>query len=100
MRGWSISKSSSGNSWTGGWEGPADERALLLTPCEGGEPYGLVECPVCGEFRGSCLDPSFELRGISVAVICQCLNDTCCGACGQPLDEHRLNSNYYDRNLN
>ena len=84
----------------GGWEGPADERALLLTSCEGGEPYGLVECPVCGEFRGSCLDPSFEFRGISVAVTCQCLNDTCCGACGQPLDEHRLNSNFYDRNLN
>lgn len=88
------------NPLKGGCEGPADERALLLGRSESGIPRGLFRCQVCGEFRGSCLDPSFELRGITVPVFCKCVNNTRCAVCGEPFDEHRLNTNYYDPGLN
>jgi hypothetical protein len=88
------------NPLKGGWEDRADDRALLLGSGVTGIPYGLFRCPECGDFRGCCLDPSYELRGITMPVSCKCVNDTYCALCGEPFDEHQLDSNYYDQENN
>jgi hypothetical protein len=59
-----------------------------------------VPLPACGDFRGYCLDPSYELRGITMPVSCKCLNDTCCALCGEPFNEHQLDSYYSDLDSN
>lgn len=61
-----------------------------------GTPKGLTVCDECGGWRGECLDPSPEFRGMMMRVHCWCDNDNRCARCGQLLYEYKLNANYYD----
>ncbi len=60
-----------------------------------GIPNGLVRCPTCGEYRGECLDPSPRFAGWVMRVHCICENDSLCARCGKPLDDRKLNANYF-----
>ena len=61
-----------------------------------GVPKGLVLCPRCGEWRGSCIDLVHGIVEVVVQVHCICQNDNLCAYCGAPLYERKLNSNQYD----
>ena len=61
-----------------------------------GAPRGLLQCPVCGDWAGECLDPSPVFRGQVMRVHCPCANDNRCARCGGPFDAFRLNANHYD----
>lgn len=61
-----------------------------------GLPNGLMICPVCGDYRGECLDQNPLLDSLVVTVSCCCENDNLCARCGRVLYERKLNSNYYD----
>jgi hypothetical protein len=60
-----------------------------------GVSRGLVRCRTCSAWRGRCLDPSAEFRGLVVEVHCRCDNHNRCARCGELLHELRLNANYY-----
>ncbi len=59
---------------------PEEVLALAGTQAEG-VPQGLARCPVCREWRGSCLDPSPQFQGSIMTVWCQCDNDNRCARC-------------------
>ncbi|MDO8477182.1 MAG: hypothetical protein Q7W02_13490 [Candidatus Rokubacteria bacterium] len=80
----------------GGREANADDVARLAGAGPEGAPRGLERCPVCSEWRGNCLDPSPQFFAKLMTVHCRCANDNRCAACGQPLYEHKLNTNYYN----
>jgi hypothetical protein len=80
----------------GGRPATGDERVALEGKQDGGVPRGLDRCPVCGRWRGYCLDPNPTWRGLVMKVECPCDNDTVCARCARPLAEWRLNSNYYE----
>jgi hypothetical protein len=63
---------------------------------ENGIPKGLVLCPRCGEWRGTCLDLIQDLGEYIVRVNCLCQNDNRCAGCGDLLYERKLNANHYD----
>jgi hypothetical protein len=80
----------------GGREATADDVARLAGAGPEGAPLGLERCPVCSEWRGTCLDPSPRFFCKVMAVHCRCANDNRCAACSQPLYKHKLNANYYN----
>lgn len=59
-------------------------------------PKGLAQCWTCNEWRGECLDPSPVFKGKFMRVTCRCENTNRCARCGEGLDEHKLNANYFD----
>ena len=63
---------------------------------ENGIPKGLVLCPRCGEWRGTCLNLIQDLGEYIVRVNCLCQNDNRCAGCGDLLYERKLNANHYD----
>jgi hypothetical protein len=85
-----------GSSMKKGREASIDELTALSGRGREGAPFGLFPCAMCGEFRGTCLDPSPRLRGLVVEVVCSCVNDTRCAACGEPFCQRQLESNLYD----
>jgi hypothetical protein len=80
----------------GGHTASADELARLAGAGPDGVPRGLERCPACGEWRGTCLDPSPRFAGQVMTVHCRCANDNRCAACGGLLYERKLNANYYN----
>jgi hypothetical protein len=80
----------------GGHTASADELARLAGAGPDGVPRGLERCPACGEWRGTCLDPSPRFAGQVMTVHCRCANDNRCAACGLLLYERKLNANYYN----
>ena len=80
----------------GGRAASADEVARLAGTGPEGVPRGLECCPSCGEWCGTCLDPSPRWFGKVMTVHCRCTNDNRCAACGQLLYERKLNANYYN----
>jgi hypothetical protein len=62
---------------------------------ENGVPKELVKCPNCGFYRGTCIDTSGFSKGLVVKVHCLWENDNLCARCGQPLDEYKLNANFF-----
>jgi hypothetical protein len=80
----------------GGHAASADELARLAGAGPDGVPRGLERCPACGEWRGTCLDPSPRFAGQVMTVHCRCANDNRCAACGLLLYERKLNANYYN----
>jgi len=80
----------------GGHEASQYERINLRGIQENGTPKGLELCPVCGEYRGNCIDPNPHLPGLVVRVSCRCDNDNLCAYCGERLHSRKLNANYYN----
>jgi len=80
----------------GGHAASADELARLAGAGPDGVPRGLERCPACGEWRGTCLDPSPRFAGQVMTVHCRCANDNRCAACGGLLYGRKLNANYYN----
>jgi len=80
----------------GGREATADEGGRLAGAGPEGRPRGLERCPTCGEWRGSCVDPSPTFVCKVMTVHCSCQNDNRCAACGGFLYARKLNANYYD----
>lgn len=80
----------------GGRMATQEELTRLQGAQENGLPKGLVICPVCGDYRGECLDPNPTQRGLVVKVSCYCENDNLCAYCGGTLDDRKLNSNRYE----
>ena len=60
-----------------------------------GAPFGLFRCETCRAYRGTCLDPAPDRKGLIVQVICLCVNETRCAACGEPFCRFQLESNLY-----
>jgi hypothetical protein len=52
-----------------------------------GIPTGLTKCPMCGEWRGSCLDPNKVFAGFLMQVDCKC-NPNRCSKCGGNLNPY------------
>ncbi len=63
---------------------------------ENGVPKGLVKCPNCGFYRGTCIDTKGFSKGLVVKVHCLCENDNLCARCGQLMYEYKLNANFFD----
>jgi hypothetical protein len=61
-----------------------------------GAPKGLDKCPTCGGWSGECLGTAENYKKSVLPVSCQCDNNNRCARCGNPLDEHKLNSNYLE----
>jgi hypothetical protein len=75
---------------------PTSEELNQLTGFqENRVPVGLVRCPNCGFYSGTCLDPGEMHRGLLMKVYCLCENDNLCARCGQPLCKFKLNANYF-----
>ena len=56
---------------TKGGRKATQEELIHLQGVQGnGLPKGLEICPVCGEYRGECLDPSPRMSGLVVRVSC------------------------------
>jgi len=74
-----------------------EEELINLKGVQGdGLPNGLLSCPVCGDYRGECLDPSpIPERNLVIRVSCYCDNDNLCAYCGGTLYNRKLNSCYY-----
>ena len=85
-----------GGSLKHGREASPDELKALSGRGSAGAPFGLFPCETCGEYRGTCLDPAPNLKGLVVQVICRCVNETRCAACGEPFCERQVESNLYD----
>ncbi len=62
---------------------------------ENGVPRGLELCPVCGEWKGECLDPNPRFAGQVMRVRCKCQAANRCARCGDLLYPRPLNANYY-----
>jgi hypothetical protein len=77
---------------------PTQEELLSLHGFQdNGLPRGLGICPVCGDYRGECLDPSNPYYpGFVVRVSCYCENDNLCAYCGGVLNNRKLNGNRYE----
>ncbi len=79
----------------GGRVATQDELIRLDGQQPNGVPIGLTQCGTCHEWKGQCLDPSPNFKGILMNVICSCQNDTRCARCGKVLYHHQLSNNYY-----
>jgi hypothetical protein len=80
----------------GGRPATSEEITRLSGRGPDGVPRGLVLCPTCGLWNGSCLDPESPIEGaLLVRVHCSCENDNACARCGELLAEAKLNSNRY-----
>jgi hypothetical protein len=80
----------------GGRPATPEEQRRLAGKQPNGAPVGLVQCDVCGLFRGQCLDPNPVFRGRLMTVCCRCQNRNLCARCGRPLHEFKLNANCYE----
>jgi hypothetical protein len=80
----------------GGRPATADDLARLGGLQSDGTPKGLHRCGVCGDWAGTCLDPSEVFAGQVMTVHCRCDNHNRCARCGGLLHERRLNANYYN----
>jgi len=80
----------------GGRKPTPQEVGNLRGTQENGIPKGLILCPRCGEWHGSCIDTVHAIGEAVVQVHCLCENDNLCAHCGSPLYERKLNSNHYD----
>ena len=80
----------------GGRPATADEAVMLEGTQPNGVPRGLARCASCAEWRGRCLDPSPHFAGQVMDVYCRCGNDSRCAACQGPLNERKVNANYFD----
>lgn len=60
-----------------------------------GVPRGLELCPLCGEWKGECLDPHPRYAGLVMTVRCRCQAANRCARCGDLLYDRPLNANYY-----
>jgi hypothetical protein len=80
----------------GGHKASQEETGRLAGNQENGVPNGLTKCPVCGEWKGECLDPAPNFAGMVMRVSCLCDNDNFCARCGQPLYERKLNANFFN----
>lgn len=88
-----------GNPWKGGRDATLEEAQWLFGRDDDGVPRGLECCPACGDWKGECLDPSFQEQwgvDIVVPVSCGCENWNRCARCHQTLESYRLNSNFYN----
>ena len=74
---------------------PATDQELERLSGEGGDgvPKGLDKCPTCGGWRGECLGTAEYYKTSVLPVSCQCDNHNRCARCGNPLNQHKLNSN-------
>ncbi len=81
----------------GGREANPRELDLLAGTSVEGVPLGLEQCPLCGDWKGECLDPSPAYQGLVVQVNCLCENDNLCARCQRSLYPRKLHSNYYNR---
>jgi hypothetical protein len=80
----------------GGRNATPEERQTLAGFRDNGVPKGLSQCPTCGEWRGTCLDPNPQFAGKVMRVHCTLKNDSRCAFCGEVFCERKLNANYYD----
>jgi hypothetical protein len=80
----------------GGRPATPEEQARLAGRNPSGVPRGMAECRTCGEWRGTCLDPSEQFAGHLMRVHCLCENWNRCARCGGYLYARRLNANYYN----
>ena len=80
----------------GGREATQEDLINLQGVQENGIPRGLVLCPVCGDYRGDCIDPNPTLPSLVVRVSCYCENDNLCAYCGGKLHSRKLNANRYN----
>lgn len=74
---------------------PAELRELAGFQPDG-VPVGLERCPTCFEYRGMCLDPNPEFKGMVMDVHCRCQNFNRCARCRELLAERKLNANQYN----
>jgi hypothetical protein len=74
---------------------PATDQELESLSGEGadGVPKGLDKCLTCGGWRGECLGTAENYKTSVLPVSCRCDNNNRCARCGNPLHEHKLNSN-------
>lgn len=79
----------------GGRQATKKEIQQLSGTQQNGVPNGLIQCKVCGDWVGECLDPNPNFKGMVMKVYCRCKNNNLCARCGQPLYEYKLNTNYY-----
>jgi len=77
---------------------PASEQELDSLSGEGLDvaPKGLDKCPTCGGWKGDCLGTFERYKTSVLPVHCQCDNHNRCARCGDPLHEHKLNSNIFE----
>jgi hypothetical protein len=77
---------------------PATDQELESLSGEGHDvaPKGLNKCPNCGGWRGYCLGTFERYKTSVLPVHCQCDNHNRCARCGDPLHEHKLNSNIFE----
>ncbi|MEZ5288065.1 MAG: hypothetical protein R2712_25370 [Vicinamibacterales bacterium] len=80
----------------GGRPATPDELRSLRGFQPDGTPRGLHRCSRCGDWAGTCLDPSEVFAGLVMTVHCRCDNHNRCARCGGLLAERRLNANFYD----
>lgn len=85
-----------GDMTKGGRDATPEELARLEGFARDNIPKGLGRCWRCGEWRGECLDPNPKFKGKIMRVTCRCMNDNRCARCGEGLEDHKLNSNYFD----
>lgn len=81
----------------GGRPATKEELAKLAGKSREGVPLGLCRCPKCKEWAGECIDPSPQFANQFMKVYCRCQNDNRCARCGGLFDEHKLNSNYFEK---
>lgn len=61
-------------------------------------PPSITVCEACGDLKGECLYPESKCYSTKVwKLTCRCENDNLCAACGEPLDNHKLDSCYFDK---
>ncbi len=80
----------------GGRKATPEERIHFQGLQKNGLPKGLEICPVCGDYRGECLDPNPLMRDLMVRASCYCDNDALCAYCGGKLNDRKPNSNHYE----
>lgn len=85
-----------GDTTKGGKKPTPQEADNLRGNQENGVPKGLVLCPRCGDWRGTCLNLIQDLGEYIVRVSCLCQNDNRCAGCGDLLCHRKLNGNNYD----
>ena len=80
----------------GGRDATPKELSELSGVNEENVPFGLKRCPICGEWRGECLDPSPQFEGKIMRVHCICDNNNRCAVCGELLAVRKLNGNEFN----
>lgn len=77
---------------------PATDEELESLSGEGLDvaPKGLDKCLTCGGWKGDCLGTFERYKTSVLPVSCQCDNHNRCARCGDPMHEHKLNSNIFE----